>query len=221
MVALVQSRNGNAGSAVLSFALAYSSNVTAGSFLACTAGAGSTSQTFTVSDNLNGSWTASTFSHNHSAIGIFYLPNALGGATTVTVTNGISTNVILSIAEISGVVSLSPFIDQTGTLNQGSSTTTPLISTSGATTNATEAVLAAFAANATVTWSNVGPGTLISPASTSIATMFFVSSTASTQSWNPTTSAGVTGDGVINTFFAQPSNQPQAIYTRRYVQFYN
>lgn len=109
-------------------ALAYDSNVTAGSLLICWAyfGAGTNPADYTCIDSLTQTFTVANSqvqtTDGHILI-IFYKANSAGGANTVTVTNvtGPVGTIRMSISEFSGVATVSP-LDQINAA-QGSSTT--------------------------------------------------------------------------------------------------
>lgn len=102
-IARVQVRS-NAIDAAASIALAYSSNVTAGSLLVCV---GSTfNTTLTISDSKSQSWTRDLSGIAATDAGgcMGHFANAASGATTVTVTRASgSDDVSISIGEYSGV----------------------------------------------------------------------------------------------------------------------
>lgn len=118
-------------------ALAYGSNVTAGSLLSCwiyanngiSGVADSRSQTFSSAINVTDGATYS--------LANYYFPNTTGGADTVTVTfSGAVTYASLQCAEYSGVATASP-LDKTASNNQTDVGTAANAITSGSVTTAT------------------------------------------------------------------------------------
>jgi hypothetical protein len=105
-----QSTSANGTGGATTFTLAYTANVTAGSFLFADARVGSTSTTATFSDGSNGSWNPldnAAVATNKLFTG--WVHNTASGVTpTVTVTmNGASTSVRLEIFEYTGQASSS------------------------------------------------------------------------------------------------------------------
>jgi hypothetical protein len=115
-----------------------------------------------VSDNVNGAWiNAAASTNTNETISLWYFPNCLGGATTVTCTQSgtITAAMRFGMQEWSGVLQLNP-LDQTGGATTGS-TTTPSVNTSGSTTIANELVVAGISgASGTPTITGAGSTTL-------------------------------------------------------------
>jgi hypothetical protein len=108
MATLVQSK----GIQQTTRTLAFTSNVTAGNFLAIYCGIISTGQTFTASDNLNGSWTAvpsCAFSTTIGSVNWLYHQNTASGACTVTVVGAGSASLTMLIHEFSGIPATATF----------------------------------------------------------------------------------------------------------------
>src|SRR6185437_3107077 len=89
MVALVQ--NNSSGSGLSPLAQAFNSNVTAGNFLTAVVRIPATGGTYTISDNLNGTWSqdkVQILATDGDTLIIASKANTAGGACTVTVTDG-------------------------------------------------------------------------------------------------------------------------------------
>lgn len=111
-IAFVQARQSIATTSPL--ALAYTSGVTAGNFLLAYVYWASGTTTTTVSDNLNGAWSALTAAQNTGfTTQLFYRQNSVAGAITVTATNtgGVGSNFSMGIFEDSGVLTSGSPID--------------------------------------------------------------------------------------------------------------
>lgn len=117
-----QKKSSNSGGYETSFGLAFDTNVTAGSLLVAV---GRGSDTITISDNNSNTWTQiSAAVANYGGVGaMWYAYNANAGATTITIDTGSTySDLCLSIAEFSGIVSasdpldVSTFVDETGYL---------------------------------------------------------------------------------------------------------
>ena len=135
-------------------ALAYSSNVTAGSLLWCIVYWNNTGVTCTVADGVNGSWTGigtATVGAGGLAsfIGkMFYFPNAGAGATTVAATfSSAVTRRGIAIHEYSGADTSSPLDQSAYVAVNSTGATTPTITT----TNANDVIVAGCLAGTTTT----------------------------------------------------------------------
>jgi hypothetical protein len=119
-ISLVQAWSGNDTQS-----FAYSSNVKAGNFLVCVVSADSNDDPISVSDNVNGSWTAGPdpgWNNNfHHHVTLWYFLNAAAGKPTVTVT-GPTAGGATHCAEYSGVATSSA-VDGSATVNDSTSTT--------------------------------------------------------------------------------------------------
>src|SRR5205814_6899173 len=89
-ITLTQDRNINGGT-TLSASLAFSTNNTAGNFIAVTIRAGSPGQVFTVKDSGGNSYQKAIQINNGTddTLAIYYAQNIVGGANTVTVSDAI------------------------------------------------------------------------------------------------------------------------------------
>jgi hypothetical protein len=117
-IAHVQTNSVNPGS-VASQALAYGSNVTAGSLLVCALRYATGGQTVSVSDNVNGSWGSRKAvmvqtNDANGTIEIWIFENAASGATTVTVSYGVAATLRFAISEFSGAATASAFDTSSG-----------------------------------------------------------------------------------------------------------
>jgi hypothetical protein len=122
-------------------AVAFDSNVTAGSLLLAIVRIGSLTETVTISDNNGGTTWSGTpdvgYYSNGSAArtAVFSAPNASAGATTITATasaGGIALKMI--IIEVSGAATASPFdAASTNLASSGTSLTTNSVTTAAAT----------------------------------------------------------------------------------------
>jgi hypothetical protein len=114
----VQTAGINAGS-VSSQALAYGSNVTAGSLLVCGLRYATGGQTVSVSDNVNGSWGARKAvmiqtNDGNGTTEVWIFENAAAGATTVTVSYGVAATLRFAISEFSGAATSGAFDTSAG-----------------------------------------------------------------------------------------------------------
>lgn len=144
----LQSTSKNGG-AVSSTSLAFATAVTSGSLLvAYITQSNGTLATFTVSDNVNGTWGTQDVGDiflAHSVQGaIFTFPNSGAGSITVSWTSTITAQMRLIIAEWAGILATSP-LDQT-TANHGGSTAVDS-GTTVSTTQASELALGLYCSN--------------------------------------------------------------------------
>lgn len=103
MAAFVQGTTGTATTTTVNSA-SFTSKVTAGSLLVVGVGAGANGQTWSVSDSLNGAYTAFPGSYNsQNSVQLFYRANSLAGASTVTAVCSGSGTLVMSLNEFSGV----------------------------------------------------------------------------------------------------------------------
>jgi RHS repeat-associated protein len=121
-ISLVQHASTDAGTAA-SASLTFTSNNTAGNFIAVCIRAGHISESFSVMDSLGNTYRqAVAFSEtvNGNTLGIFYAENTAGGSNTVTVNISTSSTLRFIILEYSGIA-LANSIDE-NTAAQGTST---------------------------------------------------------------------------------------------------
>jgi hypothetical protein len=141
-----------------SLSLAFNSNVTAGNLIVVCAAtyAGSTQNTPT--DNQSNTYTLAVnqlpgVTGTPAQAAIYYTFAGSSGSLTVSVSNTGGNSQRVHIYEVSGITAL----DATGSNFQSSATTSATVSTSGATTQASEYVIAFFAANNTSSaWTATG-----------------------------------------------------------------
>lgn len=118
----LQATGGFAATAGTTVAATYGSPVTAGNLLVCGIGC-DVNATITVSDSVNGAWTAIGTRLTNSALNsqMFYKANTAAGTPTVTATCGSGNYRNLRIGEWGGVATTTPLDANNGTT--GSSTT--------------------------------------------------------------------------------------------------
>lgn len=143
-IAFVQSIAGGAENSN-SYGLAYSSNTTAGNFLAHQAGIWDSPNPSVTAPTGGGTWSTTT-GPTAGATNAFicYCASATGGATTVTVDYGTGFYLRVCISEFSGLATASTLDVQTS--NSGTSNS-PTSGTTGTTAQADELVLASMAAD--------------------------------------------------------------------------
>lgn len=136
--AVAQSSFNNITTSVTTMTYQYPSAVTAGNLLVCAAvgnSGGTTTNTCTVSDDVNGAWTQITLVRENTTtdltLFLFYFPNTGAGQPTLTVTTNHASAIYLHVAEVSGALTASPLdgsgIGQAstgGTMSASSFTTT-------------------------------------------------------------------------------------------------
>lgn len=183
---------------------AYTSNVTAGNFLFM---AGRSTAILTgsgVTDNLNGAWTQLV----NVVIGAqvlfaYYFPNTLGGACTITVTNGGANLLSWTQAEFSGVKTVSP-LDQTGASTNG--TGTAVTATSITPTSGGQLVIAGVGNSAgTQTLSAGGGFNVLGNTNKVSALIYQIQTTASASAPNGTYGGSVTWEAQDWSFLAGQS----------------
>jgi epidermal growth factor receptor substrate 15 len=112
---LVQGTSGNGGNYVNSYTIAYPSSVTAGDFLTLFLASGATN-TVSISDNKGNTWVTgpSETQPSQRQIQQFYVPSAIAGSTTVTITFGAGqyADSAVFIQEWSGIVAVNPYDTQ-------------------------------------------------------------------------------------------------------------
>lgn len=169
-MAHVQSRSAQ-GNGVVSIALAFTSNVTAGSLLVVGGSNwGRTFGTSSCSDSRGQTYTRDVTGSNGSpTIGVYSTPNAAAGATTVTLTaTGTTDDISIAIHEYSGMATSSP-ADQART---GTGTgTTHSSGATGTTTQANELVFAVGTHNGSNVAVSAGSGYLLRQSQTSAVDM--------------------------------------------------
>lgn len=113
--AVAQSSFNNITTNVTTMTYQYPSVVTAGNLLVCAAisnSGGTTTNTCTVSDSVNGAWTQITLVRENTssdlALFLFYFPNTGAGQPTLTVTTNHASALYLHVAEVSGAATASP-----------------------------------------------------------------------------------------------------------------
>jgi hypothetical protein len=125
-----------------SCALAFASNITAGSMIEVTVGTFGGKTINTPTHTLTGTFSFAVNKNVSGQVSIYYLCTVSpGGADTVTATISASDDIHLHIREVSGIAT-SACLDQTGT-NSGTAAT-QTVSTAGATTTADEWIVAAY-----------------------------------------------------------------------------
>src|SRR6185312_11692615 len=195
-----------AAGAVTSSTLAFPSNVSANSLLVGYILVSTTTgpPTLAVSDNLNGSYTSAVQGTESTTVdgGIFYLPNAAAGATTVTFsqTSG-SAQLRILIQEWSNIVLTSP-LDQTVSHQNGLGLNF-LTGTTPSTTQNNELILAcAFESGNTVPTSVPSGFTADANAQNKIYPSYQVGAAVGTYGGTYTMPTNEQGLGVVATFFA-------------------
>lgn len=191
-----------------------SNAVTAGNTLIAAIGSTFQNETWTVSDNANGSWTgpiASSTGFVTATLWVF--PNTAGtsGANsfTLTMTEGTAAkNMYVTLMEVSGLA-LSP-TDVSGT-NHGFGAASGTVSTSTSASTNPEFIVTIFQSNGSHTWTAGGSATLQSPNSQQMACMTYTSSSTATQTQTFTSDSNTTYDAVIVAFLTSPTFSSQSI----------
>lgn len=117
-ITILQSTDTNANGPMATMSISYSSAITAGSLLICSAQTlEHASATLSIADDRSQTWlTAVTGTRGDPANAvpyIFYFPNAAGGATQVSVSSSPSSVIAMHLFEVSGIATASPLDDTT------------------------------------------------------------------------------------------------------------
>jgi len=202
-ITLIQSAFKAAG-AVTSSTLVFPSPVTPGSLLIAHVHGGGTGNTLSASDNVNGTYNADVSLFNSTAgvtAGIFSIPGASGGTTTVTFGQTLNAQLRVLIQEFSGIAT-SLAIDQTASV-QNTATSTFSTGTTSSTAQASElAVALAGEGNGRATVA--GSGYTLDPNSQNkVFSEYLILSSVGPQSATFSLSGGTdSGPGMIATYKA-------------------
>jgi hypothetical protein len=135
--------------------LAFPSNVTAGNFLvAAVTTYDSSTVTTTLTDSLSQTWSVigpARYSTQNTACWLYYYPNTLGGANTVTVTPNATVLMSIIVAEFSGVGLVSP-LQQSVTVNNSQSQQSVYVGPIGQPTTPNISFVAVGFSGATASW---------------------------------------------------------------------
>lgn len=145
-MALVQTKSGNGGGYVNTFNLAFDSNVTGGNFLVLAVTLGANDTLASITDGLGNTWTHAVTASNADdrQTLIYYVVNAVAGATTVTFTanGGQFPDWAVIMREESGVATTTP-LDKTAGQSTGDGVTSHASGNTATTTQATELLVGA------------------------------------------------------------------------------